>query len=235
MPTDNDPQYHRLNANRYGQERQSHASYKHRPMHSSRIPPSEPGPYEGTQSRDGSLTNKLLFWGGAGVLAAATTAAAVLAARKLTDAISGDDSGGALTRHQQQPLAPRFADLDEKERESIRRRDRDRAQRERNRVSRMRAMAARERVTPRQNFARDMTDQASNLSGSLNGLVGSLTGAMAGFRQVAGQAGGIMREFSDAADAVRGFLDRPQERQPDRDRNSDEGRSPDRDDRTHRL
>lgn len=185
------------------------------PMHSSRIPPSEPGPYaeDGpapTRRRKRTLTGKALYYGGAGVLAAAATAAVILAARKLTDraetpaekAPAGRDRG----------LAPRFAELDEEEREEIRRRARERARADQNRAARLRAMAARERAAPRRNIAREVTETADGLSGSIHGVMGALTSAMTGFRQVAQQAGGIMRDFTDAADVVRGLLDRPESR-----------------------
>lgn len=209
----------------------SAAPYPYRPMHSSRIPPSDEGPYRGLRRRGPSLTTKLLVWGGIGVVTAAATAAAILATRRPEDE---HRDRPALMASGPRPLAPRFAEMDDEAREAVRRRDRERALRERNRIARMRALAARERVAPRRNAAREMADTASSLSGSLNGLVGSLTSAMAGFRQVAGQAGGILREFSDAADVARDFLDRPQRAAPTRD-DADSAARPADHGRRHRL
>jgi hypothetical protein len=197
------------------------------PTHSSRIPPSEPGPYGDAARAAGrprrqTLTGKVIYYGGAGVLAAAATAAVVLAARKLTE--RGDEPVADGPRGPQ--LAPRFAELDEDEREEIRRRAREQARADRNRAARLRAKAARARVAPRRNIARDVTETADNLSGSIHGVIGALTSALSGFRQVAGQAGGIMRDFSDAADTVRSLLDRPEDRRDTHPADRPERRAP---------
>lgn len=186
-----------------------------RPSYSSRIPPSETGPYDdalrpSARGRGPSLTNRVLFYGGAGILAAAATAAAVLAARKLTDSDDGPSSTFRPAR--ERSSAPRFAELDESEREEIRQRARERARADRNRAARLRAKAARERAAPRRNLARDVTETAENLSVSIQGAVAALSGALTGFQQVARQAGGVLREFSDAADTFRGVLARPEDR-----------------------
>ncbi|WP_299845576.1 hypothetical protein [uncultured Paracoccus sp.] len=199
------------------------------PTHSSRIPPSEPGPYVDAaraagRSRRPTLTGKVIYFGGAGILAAAATAAVVLAARKLTD--HGDEPAADRHPPHERPLAPRFAELDEEEREEIRRRARERARADRNRAARLRAMAARERVAPRRNIARDVSETAQNLSGSIHGVMGALTSALSGFRQVATQAGGIMREFSVAADTVRSLLDRGEGRADTRYADRSEARPP---------
>lgn len=213
------------------------------PTHSSRIPPSDPGPYERAMHPDApargpALTGKILYYGGAGVLAAAATAAVILAARKLTER----DRHAPAARHprRERTLAPRFAELSEAEREEIRRHAREQARADRNRAARLRAMAARERAAPRRNVARDLTETADNLSGSIHGLIGALTSALTGFRQVAQQAGGIMRDFSDAADGLRDLMERPGDRSkggasPDAAEGgavADESRPRD---RTHRL
>lgn len=175
-----------------------------RQIPSSRIPPSDMGPYEGAQKRGPSLTNRLVVLGGAGVVAAAVTAGGILAARRLINAIDGDDDPKNAGKRDH--LAPRFAQMGDDEREALRVRARERARRDRNELARLRAQAARERAAPRRNLAHDLTDSATRLSGSLNGVVTSLTGALSGFRMVAAQASGIVREFSDAADIVRGVL-----------------------------
>lgn len=189
------------------------------PQYSTRIPASEPGPYEdatdpASRFRRPTLTRNVLYYGGAGILAAAATAGVVLAARRLLD--DDKEAGPDNHRPRGQALAPRFADLDEVEREEIRRRAREQARADQNRAARLRAKAARERVAPRRNIARDITETADNLSGSIHGVIGALSSALAGFQQVAQQAGGIMREFSAAADTVRGLVDRPADRSSDR-------------------
>lgn len=248
MQPDNDPIHHLTDADREVETRfgtrpvpEGHhtaAPYPHRPMRSTRIPPSETGPYDAAaprRRREPSLTGKVLMIGGTAVMAAAATAAAVMAARKLADAVSGDHAHGPIAgagHRDQRALAPRFADLDEDEREEIRHRAREQARRDQNRSARLRATAARERVAPRGNIARELTDTASDLSTSLNGVVFALTSAMTGFRQVAGQASSLVRDFSDAADAVRSVLNRGDKpttaSAPDQDQ--DRVR-----DRTHRL
>lgn len=214
---------------------------------SSRIPPSDMGPYEGAERRGATLTNRLLVLGGAGVVAAAVTAGGILAARRLIRAIDGDEvtAKPAQLREQREHLAPRFASMDEEERDALRARARERARRDRNELARLRAQAARDRAAPRARarggVAQELTDSATRLSGSLTGVVSSLTGALSGFRMVAAQASGIVREFSDAADVVRGVLN-PKAGQPE-DRRADQARVNDRDeplraeprDRTHRL
>lgn len=231
MQPDTDPIHHLTDADRDTETRfgtrkvpeghKTAAPYPHRPMRASRIPPSSEEAYAGQKRREASLTAKLVVLGGAGIMAAAATAAAVMVGRRLGDVVGGDARDGALSggEPRRRPLAPRFAEMDEETREAVRRRDRDRALRERNRISRMRAMAARERVAPRKNVARELRDTANDLSGSLNGVMASLTGALTGFRQVSAQAGGIMREFSNAADLARSFLDEPvRRRDPEGDR-----------------
>ncbi|MFV0302526.1 MAG: hypothetical protein ACK5IP_16940 [Paracoccus sp. (in: a-proteobacteria)] len=89
------------------------------PMHSSRIPPSDPGPYERAMRPDAPargprLTGRILYYGGAGVLAAAATAAVILAARKLTE--RDRHAPAASHPRRERALARRFAELSEAER-----------------------------------------------------------------------------------------------------------------------
>lgn len=181
-----------------------HRHNRHVPRESRAIPP------HGDVSPDGqrpwphpSLTSRILVVGGAAVMAAAATAAAVMATRRIAGLIAGGDEEPVARPH----LAPRYAEMDEDEREEVRRRMRARARADANHAARARAEAARERHPPRRNAAQGLTDTATQLSGSLNGVMGALTGAVAGFRSVATQAGGIVRDFAEAADTVRSFLD----------------------------
>ncbi|MDO5612862.1 MAG: hypothetical protein Q4G14_06410 [Paracoccus sp. (in: a-proteobacteria)] len=198
-------------------------------LESRRIPPSgEVSPDGDREWPQPGLTSQVVVYGGAAIMAAAATAGVVLAARKVAGLISGPDE---TDRYHRPRVAPGFADLDDDEREAIRRRVREQARADAREVARMRAQASRDRFGPRPNAAQSLTQRADQVSGSLNGLMA----AFAGFRSVAAQAGGIMREFSDAAQVVRSFLDRD-----GRDRNHDrDGTDPHRRDdaarRTHNL
>lgn len=157
-----------------------------------------------------SLTGRIVVWGGIALGVAGVTAAAVIAARKLGDAMSDDQpERGRRSRDyrpQQNHVAPRFAALDEDEREAMRRRVRARARADEDQDARLRASASRRRRKPRKDFAREVNETTSSLSSGLDGVTASLTGAFQGFRSVAGQASGIVREFSDAADQLRSML-----------------------------
>ena len=169
-----------------------------------RIPPSGEVSPDGRRTwPEPSLTSKILVLGGAGIMAAAATAGAVLATRRIAGMIAGDEEHPVARPR----LAPRYAALDEDEREAMRRRSRERARSDAAEAARNRVEAARARDLPRRSTAESLTDTATQLAGSLNGVMGSLTGAVAGFRSVAAQAGGILREFTDAADTVRAFLE----------------------------
>lgn len=160
---------------------------------------------------ESSLTSKLVVWGGMGIVAAAATAGAVLATRKVAEAIAGDDEEPVTRRNSR--YAPRFGNLPEDDREEVRRRVRAQAIADQKEAARMRAAAARRRSnaprpapTQHRDIAGDITATANNLTSSLNGIMQALSSAVTGFRGVALQAGGIIREFSDAADTVRGVM-----------------------------
>lgn len=140
--------------------------------------------------------NRAIAIGGTVVMAAAATAGLILGARKVAQMIAGPDE-----RPQD---APRFRALDEDEREAMRRRARAQARNDARRAAQLRAAAAQRRAGG--NVADRVTDRAGHVAGSLNNAVASMAAAVDGFRSVAGQAGGIMRDFTEAAATVRMFL-----------------------------
>lgn len=212
------------------------------------VPPGHHGPKPSLQSRrviasgrmspDGrssypapSLGAKIAVWGGVAVGVAGGTAAAVLAVRKIADAMSGDSGSGQFRR---QYNAPRFVEMDEDERESMRRRVRDQDRADRQDVARLRAEASRHRHDgkprsrkPKGNFVEDLIQTSTRLSESLEGIAKSVSVAMDGFRGVARQATEVVAEFADTADQLRAALKGEHPRSARRD----DGDA----DRTHRL
>lgn len=189
----------------------SAAPYAHRKMRSSRIPPS------GLVSPDGqriwpapSTTAKAVVWGGVVLGMAGLAAGTAMAVR----ALSGEDApaadrrkGGQQAWRHDDPkgLAPRYAGLDEDEREAVRRRVRAQARRDAEANARLRAGAATRRKGGG-NFAKDLTETANQLSGGLNNVAQSLVSAFEAFRKVAAQGHGIVGEFVSAADEIRSML-----------------------------
>ncbi|MBK4215292.1 hypothetical protein JJJ17_05060 [Paracoccus caeni] len=181
------------------------ADYPYHDRVSSRVIPS------GRVSPDGrsayptpSLTSKILVFGGVALGVAGATAGAVLAARKIAGLIGGDQDNARGSRRAS--VAPRFAELDEDEREAMRSRVRAQSRHDSREAARLRAEASRKRDRPRRNVAREMTDTANDLSSGLDGLGKALFSAFTGFRSVAGQATGIVSEFAAAADQLRNIL-----------------------------
>ncbi|MFN3524567.1 MAG: hypothetical protein ACK4YU_00645 [Paracoccus sp. (in: a-proteobacteria)] len=173
--------------------------YPHRKMPSSRIVPS------GKVSPDGrriwpepSLAAKVIVWGGIAAGVAGVTAAAAIAARKL----AGHDRPVPEVIVARPVAAPRFAAIDEEEREEIRRRVRAQARDDSRAAAKVRAEASRKRSS-RGNAARNLTATATDLSTGLNGVVQSVLGAFDAFQRVAGQTRGILGEFTAAADQIR--------------------------------
>lgn len=214
---------------------------------------------------DSSLTTRLLLWGGAAVAAAAVTAGGVLAVRKVADLVSGGDdepdrdadraadrarnSYYATSRGQgsrgDRPLAPRFADMSEQERDRMRARQRAReaemdAHSRAVRASAMRDGAVRNgagrnrdedderrnrgherprrdddyrpsrprsRAPRKLGLLQEVEQTAARLTGGAESLIGSISAAMAGFKQVAGQADDVLRQFHSTADQIRSFID----------------------------
>ncbi|WP_405404851.1 hypothetical protein [Paracoccus sp. Ld10] len=146
---------------------------------------------------DASTAAKVVVWAGVALGMAGVTAAAAIVARKL---VVGDDT--RQTKHRE-TAAPRFARLEEEEREAMRRRVRAQARDDNAHVARVRANASRGRSG---NFAKDLTRTATDLSQGLNGVAQSLAGAFQSFRGVSSQATTIVGDFVAAADQLRAIL-----------------------------
>ncbi|WP_207099633.1 hypothetical protein [Paracoccus shandongensis] len=191
------------------------------------VPPGHHGPKPSFQARrviasgkvspDGrsswptpSLGAKIAVWGGVAVGVAGGTAAAVLAVRKVADAISGD----SRPKHPHRKFdAPRFVEMDEDEREAMRRRVRAQDHADHQEFSRLRAEASLHRAAPKPkaskpkgNFVEDLIHTSTRLSESLEGVAKSVSTAMDGFRSVARQATAVVAEFADTADQLRAAL-----------------------------
>lgn len=187
------------------------------PQELRRIPP------HGDVSPDGSRAwprpspaAKWLVWGGTALAAAAVTAGTVIAARHLLDAASGPRRKTGPERS----MAPRFADLTPEERAAMRRRvrDRDRDDEEARRLARLRAAAEaeaeadptharpRRRPAPRPSLMQEVEANTTSLQNGLENVMQALDTAVSGFRTVAGQTSGILREFDGAAGLIRGIF-----------------------------
>ncbi|MCO6363956.1 hypothetical protein [Paracoccus sp. 08] len=159
-----------------------------------------PAGHRGPQPRrtdDTSTVAKAVVWAGVALGMAGGTAAAAIAARKLAGT---DDAPRAAYRP---AAAPRFAHLEEDEREAMRRRVRAQAREDNAHAARLRAKASRGRSG---NFAKDLTRTATDLSDGLNGVAQSLAGAFRSFRGVSSQATTIVGDFVAAADQLRAIL-----------------------------
>lgn len=173
------------------------------------VPTGEPVP-TGRRRLPGqpSTAARVIVWGGLAAGTAGLTAGGILAARKLADLISDDTPRRRPDAGPSGRLAPRYAELDESEREEIRRRNRVRAREDARAAADIRAEAARRRPAPSRNVARDLTQTAQGLSAGISGVVQSLTEAFESFRRVAVQANGVVSEFVAAADQLRSVLDK---------------------------
>ncbi|WP_108502821.1 hypothetical protein [Paracoccus indicus] len=175
--------------------------YPHRPMRSTKVPPS------GRVSPDGrhawpepSLSAKIIVWGGMALGVAGITAATSIAARKLV--ASDRPEPPRLTGPA--PVAPRFAQLEEDEREAMRRRVRAQAREDATQKARLRAKAGQRRDPA--NFAKDLTRTATELTDGLNGVAQSLQTAFDSFRGVSQQATTIVADFVAAADQLKSMV-----------------------------
>lgn len=208
----------------------------HQMPHSRRMIPSGRVSPDGRSSYPHPSTGaKIAVWGGIALGVAGGTAAAVLAVRKIAEAISDDSHHSHQSDHTDQNRhhsAPRFARMDEDEREAMRHRVRAQDREDRQEVARLRAEASRRRSssagpkTRKANFAESLIETSTKLSESLESVAKSMALAVESFRSVAGQATGIVQEFAGAADQLRSAL---------RGENSQPSRRNDDDDRTHRL
>ncbi|WP_377707076.1 hypothetical protein [Paracoccus fontiphilus] len=158
-----------------------------------------------------SLGAKIAVWGGIALGVAGGTAAAVYAVRAVADAVAGDPH----PKHQRRYAAPRFVEMDEDEREAMRRRVRAQDREDRKEVARLRAEASQHREAPKApkpakarkgNFVEDLIHTSERLSESLEGVAKSLGVAMDGFRSVARQATDVISEFAATADQLRSAL-----------------------------
>jgi hypothetical protein len=188
------------------------------PQESRYIPPHEPRAIgQGGDARDMGSGAKLLIWGGIALGVAGMTAGAVLATRRVASLIAEEPP----RRHppyrydgrNEKSVAPRFAELDEDEKEAIRRRvraqaraDERAAEHSRAEASRLRGSAPSSRPPRRKNIAHDLTRTATDLSASLESVAASVATAFESFRGVAAQASAIIDEFAGAADQVRSAI-----------------------------
>lgn len=163
--------------------------------------------------------SNLLVLGGVGLAAAAT----VLAARAVADALSADPEDRPQRRPRatgpRETLPPRFADMDEADRRAVRARARADIADYEERAARIREAAMRERrekerlarrrhrTRRRQGFFDDFSGNAVKLATNITTLIAAANAAVDGFQQVSGRTGGIMRDFTEAADRLRGFFD----------------------------
>lgn len=150
---------------------------------------------------------RIAVWGGVALGVAGGTAAAVFALRKLVDAIGGD----SRSRHDITPMALRFRDLDDGDREDMRQRVRSQPMERKPEPAQRRAIATdghpnNQPSRKSGNFVEDLIDTSTRLSQSLEGVAKSVSVAMDGFRSVARQATGILSEFADTADQLRAAL-----------------------------
>ncbi|MRX49084.1 hypothetical protein GI374_01250 [Paracoccus sp. S-4012] len=193
-------------------------TYRPSPYPPRGVPPSGDVSPDGTRPWPRtSLTSKVLVYGGIGIAAAAATAGAVLAVRAVVDAISGDDDD---------------EDRVEEARERARRRQRSRMPRnayaprgrtpryavggfnepeeDQERFERARS-APRRRPPPQRPMGAGLLDDVNHtvadMTDGVRNLLDTVNAAVKGFQSVAGQAGGIMDEFHNAADTVRSMLD----------------------------
>ncbi|RJK99778.1 hypothetical protein D3P06_14190 [Paracoccus aestuarii] len=147
-----------------------------------------------------STTAKVIVWGGVALGFAGLTAATAVVVRKLT----GDDDEPRPTHRATPAAAPRFAQMDDDDREAMRRRVRAQAQDDARHAAQLRARASRGRR--KGNTAQNLTRTATDLSQGLNGVAQSLVSAFQSFRGVSHQATSIVGEFVAAADQLRSIL-----------------------------
>lgn len=196
----------------------------HRPSYgprgARRIPPSGPVSPDGQRAYPmPSRFAKWVVWGGTGIAAAALTAGTVYVARHVSDLLSDREPprkrrrAHAKPRMQMANLAERAALRDRPPQPAPQPTARD-PRREDVRPPKMQSPYREEARPPRPRskpksragIMHEIEDNTVRLSKGVDNLMGSLTAAVSGFRTVAAQATGIMREFSDAAAMVRGIM-----------------------------
>lgn len=156
-----------------------------------------------------ALGTKITVWGGIALGVAGGTTAAVFAIRKIAKAISDDPQ----PKHRYRPSsAPRFGQMDDDDREAMRRRVRAQDREDRQEYARLRADASQHRSgskaskAAKGNFVDDVIHTSTKLSESLEGVSKSLMTAIESFRGVARQATEIVSEFAATADQLRAAL-----------------------------
>lgn len=152
---------------------------------------------------------KWLVWGGTGLAAAALTAGTVIAARHLLGAMSGDGTSPRPSRPPRES-APRFSEAPSRKHEHSRQHSdagKPGSGRQNAHIQ-AETMRKQPRQQRRPSLMQEVEYNTESLSNSINHVMHSLNMAVAGFRDVAGQASMIVREFGDAAELVRGVLNR---------------------------
>lgn len=184
-----------------------------------RIPPSGEVSPDGSRSYPRpSRSAKWLVWGGTALAAAAATAGTVYAARHIAGLISGDDNDRPQPR-QRTPAPPGFSSSPRGQDDLPPRRPpvqspHDRFEDETRPHAQPRPERSRPAQKRRPSLMQEIQSNTANLSDSVDSVMRTLTSAVAGFRGVAGQAGSIIRDFSDAAALVRDIIDaKPSARQ----------------------
>lgn len=173
-----------------------------RPAHqrpeSRRIPP------HGDVSPDGSRIwprpspgAKWLVWGGTALVAAVLTAGTVIAARHAVAALSGARPGPVRDRD-----ARHLSDAADAPRGAP-------------------ARPGPRRDPPRPGLVQEIEANTASLANAVENVMQALSAGMAGFRDVAGQSGAIMREFGDAASLAQDILGRKHPQAPPRHRRSE--------------
>lgn len=170
-----------------------------------------------------SMTSRVLVYGGTALGIAAVTAAGILAVRKVADLVTGNDD---LDREEMRAAdaardrvhartassAPGFAAMPDREREEMRARARTRmrddelARRSLREEAEAHHARPRRRRAPQQGFLEEIEHNAQRMTRTVNDVVQGVGAAVAAFRSVATQAQGVMRDFGDAADQMRGFF-----------------------------
>lgn len=182
-----------------------------------RIPPSGEVSPDGSRSYPRpSRSAKWLVWGGTALAAAAATAGTVYAARQIADLISGGHDEPPR-RRQPEPLRfsspPRVQEQPPSRRPPVQSAH-DRFEDEPRPRAQPRPERPRQAPQRRPSLMQEIQSNTTSLGENVDSVMRTLSSAVAGFRGVAGQAGSIIREFSDAAALVRSIIDaKPSPRQ----------------------
>ncbi|MFD1797041.1 hypothetical protein FQV27_15625 [Paracoccus aurantiacus] len=179
--------------------------------------------YDGLPRSTRSPSSRWLVWGGVGIAAAATTAFSIMATRAVVHAIAGDDEDRPHPRPHSGSvagprMAPRYAAMSPEDRARVRARARadmddfdERAEKVRRAALKkrrqQRSAARRSEANDGPGFFDNLSSNATKLATNIGGLITAANAAVEGFQQVSGRADGIVRDFTQAADRLRGYLD----------------------------